>query len=277
MWACLLTSLLLLLKPMALAYLLFLRLSVPHFFQKKSKFFQASTGDIFGTPTEIPQNENTPYEPQSPYAIAKFYAHLITAFYRNTYGIFACNGILFNHESPRRQENCIMRKIAKAAAYYALEKKELLEVGNLDAKRDWGYAPDYVEAMWLMLQQENPGDYVIATGEIHSVRELVELAYSHVGVEIEWNGLGIDEVGVDKTSGSLCIKINPQLFRPYDPLYLVGNGSKAETVLGWKPKISFALLVEIMVNADLEEYKKKQAETLAQTAELLAQDTTIIK
>lgn len=220
--------------------------------EKKTRFYQASTSELFGKVQEIPQNENTPFYPRSPYAAAKLYGYWITVNYREAYGIYACNGILFNHESPLRGETFVTRKITRAVAriYYGLEKR--LYLGNLNAKRDWGFAGDYVEAMWLMLQKERPDDYVIATGETHSVREFVEKALSHVGIEIAWQGDGVDEVGINKKTGETIVAIDPRYFRPTEVELLLGDASKAREMLGWKPSVEFDELVHMMVEHDLD-------------------------
>lgn len=220
----------------------------------KTKFYQASTSELFGgIPETAPQNEKTPFYPKSPYAVAKLYAYWITVNYRESYGLYAVNGILFNHESPRRGETFVTRKITRAVASIIAGKQEKLTLGNLDAKRDWGFAGDYVEAMWLMLQQEKPQDYVIATGETHSVREFVELAFKEVGIEIEWKGKGLDEKGYDKKTGRLLVDVSPRYFRPAEVELLCGDPSKAEKELGWKRKVDFKGLVKMMVEADLRE------------------------
>ena len=225
--------------------------------EKKTKFYQASTSELFGGINEVPQSENTPFYPRSPYAVAKLYAYWITVNYREAYGIFACNGILFNHESPRRGENFVTRKITLGVSriYYGLQDHIIL--GNLDARRDWGYAPDYVEAMWLMLQQGDPYDYVIATGETHSVREFVEKAFEYVGIDIVWKGKGVDEVGIDRDSGRVLVKVDPRYFRPDGSRILQGDYSKAKKKLGWEPKVRFEKLVEIMMDHDLEYVKRR--------------------
>lgn len=220
---------------------------------KKTKFYQASTSELFGLVQETPQSEKTSFYPRSPYGVAKLYGYWITVNYREAYGIFACNGILFNHESPFRGEIFVTRKITLAACKQKLGMQDVLYLGNLDAKRDWGYAKDYVEAMWLMLQQEQPEDYVIASGETHSVREFVELVYKELGIDLEWHGEGIDEYGVDKKTGKTLIKIDAKYYRPSEVDLLLGNAQKAEKNLKWKPKTSFKELVKIMVEAD---YKK---------------------
>ncbi len=219
--------------------------------EKKTKFYQASTSELYGQVQEIPQTETTPFYPRSPYAAAKLYAYWITVNYREAYDIFACNGILFNHESPIRGETFVTRKITMAATKIKHGLQEKLYLGNLDAKRDWGFAGDYVEAMWLMLQQEKPDDYVIATGETHSVREFVELAFKESGFEIEWQGKGLNEVGVDISSGKVLIEIDPRYYRPTEVDILIGDPKKAREKLGWKSRIGFEKLVKMMVEEDL--------------------------
>lgn len=215
------------------------------------KFYQASTSELFGgLPETAPQNEETPFYPKSPYGVAKLYSYWITVNYRESYGVFACNGILFNHESPRRGETFVTRKITRAVASIIAGKQERLSLGNLDAKRDWGFAGDYVEGMWLMLQQEKPDDYVLATGETHTVREFVELAFKEVGITIEWKGSGVDEVGYDKRSGKILVDINPRYFRPVEVDLLQGDCKKAERILNWKRKVGFEQLVSMMVESD---------------------------
>lgn len=226
--------------------------------EKKVKFYQASTSELYGKVVESPQNENTPFYPRSPYGVAKIYGYWITVNYREAYNIFACNGILFNHESPRRGETFVTRKITIAAASIKLGLQEKLYVGNLDAKRDWGYAMDYVEAMWLMLQQDNPVDYVIASGENHSVKEFIELAFKEFDIDIEWKGSGVNEKGYCKKTGRCIIEIDPGYFRPTEVDELLGDPKKAFKELGWKPKVSFNELVKIMVNADYDLLKEKK-------------------
>jgi len=219
----------------------------------KPRFYQASTSELFGGLKDtVPQNEKTPFYPRSPYAAAKLYAYWITVNYREAYNIFACNGILFNHESPRRGETFVTRKITRAVADIVKGKQDKLYLGNLDAKRDWGYAGDYVEGMWLMLQQDKPDDYVLATGETHTVREFATLAFSYAGIDIEWIGQGIDEKGIDKKTGRILIEVDPKYFRPTEVEFLLGDPTKAEEKLGWKRKVSFEQLVEMMVKADLK-------------------------
>ncbi|KFD67694.1 hypothetical protein M514_08549 [Trichuris suis] len=220
------------------------------------KFYQASSSELFGKVQEIPQKETTPFYPRSPYAVAKQYAYWIVVNYREAYGIFACNGILFNHESPRRGETFVTRKITRAVAKIHLGFAEFVELGNLNAKRDWGYARDYVEAMWLMLQQDEPDDFVISTGETHSVREFVELAFQCIGEKIVWEGKNEDEIGRDEKSGKVRVKVNPKFFRPAEVDLLVGDSTKAKTVLGWKPTVTFPELTRMMVDSDIELMKK---------------------
>ncbi|MBM6761419.1 GDP-mannose 4,6-dehydratase [Megamonas hypermegale] len=223
----------------------------------KCKFYQASTSELFGgLPGTAPQSEKTPFYPKSPYGAAKLYSYWITVNYRESYNIFACNGILFNHESPRRGETFVTRKITIAVAKIMAGNQEKLSLGNLNAKRDWGFAGDYVEGMWRMLQQEKPDDYVLATNETHTVREFVELAFAEVGVEIEWKGKGVDEKGYDKNTGKLLVDVNPRYFRPAEVELLWGDATKAETKLGWKRKIDFKELVSMMVREDIKKYMK---------------------
>lgn len=218
----------------------------------RSKFYQASTSELYGCVREIPQTETTPFYPRSPYSAAKLYAYWMTVNYREAYGMFACNGILFNHESPLRDEAFITRKVTLAACRYKLGLQDVLYVGNLNAMRDWGYARDYVEAMWLMLQQVRSDDYVIATGQTHSVRELVELAFRELGIEIEWRGEGFDECGIDVQTQKVIVKVDPIYYRPAEVDVLLGNAEKAKRELGWEPKTSFRELVKIMIAADLK-------------------------
>ncbi len=220
--------------------------------EKKTKFYQASTSELYGKVKEVPQTEKTPFHPRSPYGVAKLYSYWITVNYREAYGMFTVNGILFNHESPLRGETFVTRKITQAACRYQCGLQDVLYLGNLDAKRDWGYAKDYVEAMWLMLQQDTPDDYVVATGQSHSIREFVELAYQELGIAIEWRGKGLNEVGVDKATGKTIVKVDPRYFRPAEVDYLLGSAAKAESRLNWKPRTSFKELVKIMMDADLK-------------------------
>tara|TARA_B100000686_G_C16738781_1_gene945291 strand:+ start:366 stop:1412 length:1047 start_codon:yes stop_codon:yes gene_type:complete len=216
------------------------------------KFYQASTSELFGgIPGTEPQNEKTPFYPKSPYGAAKLYAYWVTVNYRESYNMFATNGILFNHESPRRGENFVTKKISKAVARIYQKKQDLIKLGNLDSLRDWGHAKDFVEATWLILQQEIPEDFVIATGESHTVREFVELAFKEVGIEIAWEGKGLEEIGVDINSGSKLVEIDEQHFRPSEVEVLLGDPSKAKEKLNWKPKINFQELVSTMVQYDL--------------------------
>ncbi len=220
---------------------------------QKPRFYQASTSELFGgLPDTAPQSEKTPFYPKSPYGAAKLYAYWVTVNYRESYGMYACNGILFNHESPRRGETFVTKKITKAVAKIAQGKQEILTLGNLDAKRDWGYAKDYVECMWLMLQQETPDDYVIASGETYTVREFVDMAFAEIGVKIRWEGNGVNEKGYDATTGVLRVAIDPKYFRPAEVELLWGDPSKAVAKLGWKPKTSIKELVKLMVQYDLK-------------------------
>lgn len=237
--------------------------------EKKTKFYQASTSELYGKVQEIPQKETTPFYPRSPYAAAKLYAYWITINYREAYGIFACNGILFNHESPIRGETFVTRKITMAAAKIKYGMQDRLYLGNIDAKRDWGFAKDYVEAMWLMLQQESPEDYVIATGETHSVREFTELAFKELGIDIIWQGKGVEEVGIDASTRKIIVEIDPGYYRPTEVELLIGDPSKAREKLGWKPKVKMEELAKIMIKADEEEVLKTYpSEKLAACKEL---------
>lgn len=224
------------------------------------RFYQASTSELFGNASQVPQHEQTPFQPCSPYAVAKLYAYWITVNYRSAYNIFACNGILFNHESPIRGETFVTRKISRAVAAIAAGFQDCLFLGNLDAKRDWGYAQDYVEAMWLMLQQERADDYVIATGVAHSVREFVELAFELVDIKLIWQDSGINEKGVDVKTGKVIVAIDPIYFRPTEVNCLQGDATKAQRELGWRPKMQFKELVEYMVMADLKLLNSKRNE-----------------
>ena len=218
----------------------------------EARFYQASTSEMFGKVQEIPQKETTPFYPRSPYGVAKLYGHWITKNYRESFGLFTCSGILFNHESERRGKEFVTRKITDAAARIALGKQAFVELGNLDAKRDWGHSKDYVRAMWLMLQQDAPDDYVVATGETRSVREFAECAFKAVGFEIDWQGEGVDTVGINKANGQTVVKVNPKFYRPAEVELLLGDPSKAEQKLGWKREISFDELVTRMAQNDLE-------------------------
>jgi len=220
--------------------------------EKKSRFYQASTSELFGKVQEIPQKETTPFYPRSPYACAKLYAYWITVNYREAYGIYACNGILFNHESPIRGETFVTRKITRALARIKLGLQDRLYLGNMNARRDWGHAKDYVEMQWLMLQQDEPEDFAIATGKQYSVREFVEIAAAHVDMQIRWEGEGLDEKGVDATTGQVVVAVDPRYFRPTEVETLLGDPSKAHEKLGWTPKISFEEMVQEMMQTDLE-------------------------
>ena len=221
--------------------------------EKTTRIYQASTSELFGKVLEVPQRETTPFNPQSPYAVAKLYAFWIMKNYRESYGMYTVNGILFNHESPRRGENFVTRKITLAAAAISAGRQDKLYLGNLDAKRDWGFAPDYVECMWLIMQQPEPEDFVIATGEYHSVREFTTLAFKHVGINLRWEGKGVDERGIDEATGRVLVEVDPRFFRPCDVEELLGDPSKARETLGWNPrKTSFEDLVRIMVEADVK-------------------------
>lgn len=217
----------------------------------KTKFYQASSSEMFGKVQEVPQTEKTPFYPRSPYGCAKVFAYWITKNYRESYGIFTCNGILFNHESPRRGETFVTRKITRGLARIKLGLDQKLYLGNLDAKRDWGHAKDYVEGMWLMLQAEEPDDYILATGETHSIREFVEEAGKFLGYDIAWQGRGLEEKGIDKKTGKILVEIDLNYFRPAEVDLLIGDATKAKEKLGWEPKIKFKELVEVMVEQDL--------------------------
>lgn len=223
----------------------------------EAHFYQAATSEMFGKVQEMPQTENTPFYPRSPYGVAKLYGYWITKNYRESFGMFACSGILFNHESERRGKEFVTRKITYAAARIRQGVQDCLELGNLDAKRDWGHAQDYIRAMWLLLQNEKPKDYVIATNETRTVREFAETAFRHVGIEIGWEGEGMDEIGRDQESGRVLVKVNPEFFRPAEVELLWGNPARAEAELGWKREISFGRLVERMVKSDMELVKKE--------------------
>ena len=228
--------------------------------EKTCRFYQASTSELYGKVEEVPQRETTPFHPYSPYAVAKQYGFWMVKEYREAYGMFAVNGILFNHESERRGENFVTRKITRAAGRIACGSQDKLELGNLDSKRDWGYAKDYVECMWLMLQHDTPEDFVIATGVQHTVREFTTLAFAHNGIELEWQGSGIDEKGIDKATGKVLVQVNPAWFRPTDVDNLWGDPTKAKTVLGWNPqKTSYEELCTIMAEYDLQLAKREKA------------------
>jgi GDPmannose 4,6-dehydratase len=222
---------------------------------QKTKFYQASTSELYGKVREVPQSETTPFYPRSPYAVAKLYAYWITVNYREAYGIHASNGILFNHESPIRGETFVTRKITRAAAAIKHGLQDRLYLGNLDSKRDWGHAKDYVEGMWRMLQQKNGDDYVLATGETHTVREFVELAFSELDMKLDWSGKDIDEKAFDRATGNVVVEIDPRYFRPTEVDLLIGDPSKAKNILGWQAKTSFEDLVKEMVRADFESAK----------------------
>lgn len=217
-----------------------------------TKFYQASTSELYGKVQEVPQKETTPFYPRSPYAVAKLYGFWITKNYREAYGMFAVNGILFNHESPIRGETFVTRKITRAVARIKKGLQENLHLGNLDSKRDWGHARDYVEAMWLMLQQDKPEDFVIATGEVHSVREFVECAFKEVDINIEWVGSGLDERGIDALTGKTLVVVDPHYFRPAEVEFLLGDPTKAKQELGWEPRVTFKNLVKEMMESEMQ-------------------------
>lgn len=227
--------------------------------EKETRFYQASTSELYGLVQEVPQKETTPFYPRSPYGVAKLYGYWITVNYREAYGIFACNGILFNHESPIRGETFVTRKITRGVARIETGLEQTIFLGNLEAKRDWGHARDYVEGMHMILQAETPDDFVLSTGETRSVREFVELAFAETGRSIEWRGKGVDEIGVDKASGKTLVQIDPTYFRPTEVDLLIGDASKAHAKLGWKPKTPFAQLVKEMVASDLTEARQDAA------------------
>lgn len=228
--------------------------------EKTCRFYQASTSELYGKVEEVPQRETTPFHPYSPYAIAKQYGYWMVKEYREAYGMFAVNGILFNHESERRGENFVTRKITRAAGRIACGLQDKLQLGNLDSKRDWGYAKDYVECMWLMLQHERPEDFVIATGVQHTVREFTTLAFAHDGIDLEWRGQGLEEQGIDKATGKVLVEVNPLWFRPTDVDNLWGDPTKARTVLGWNPqKTGYEQLCAIMAEHDLQLAKREKA------------------
>lgn len=225
---------------------------------EKTRFYQASTSELYGKVQETPQNEKTPFYPRSPYAAAKLYSYWITVNYREAYNFFACNGILFNHESPIRGETFVTRKITRAVARMKLGLQDKIYLGNLDAKRDWGHAKDYVEAQWLILQQDEPDDFAIATGEHHSVREFVELAFREVGIGVNWQGEGIDEKGYDADTGKILVEVDKRYFRPTEVETLLGDATKAKERLGWAPQVTFRELVSEMVREDLKEAERDQ-------------------
>ncbi len=223
----------------------------------KTRFYQASTSELYGKVQEIPQKETTPFYPRSPYAAAKLYAYWIVVNYREAYGLYASNGLLFNHESPRRGKTFVTRKITRAAAKIKLGLQDKLFLGNMDSKRDWGYAPDYVEAMWMMLQQDTPDDFVIATGETNTVRDFVSMTFAELGITLDWQGTGVNEKGIDTASGKVLIEVDPRYFRPTEVDLLLGDPTKAKNILGWTPKVMLPELVKIMVAADYEDIKHK--------------------
>ncbi|MDP7582404.1 MAG: GDP-mannose 4,6-dehydratase [SAR324 cluster bacterium] len=225
---------------------------------EKTKFYQASTSELYGIAQEVPQNEKTPFYPRSPYAVAKLYGYWITINYREAYNLYACNGILFNHESPVRGETFVTRKITRAAARISMGKQERVYLGNLDAKRDWGHASDFVEGMWRMLQQEEPEDFVLATGVTTTIREFTERAFAEVGITLEWSGNGVDETGRDAKSGNILVSIDHAYFRPTEVDLLIGDASKAREKLGWQPTCNLQQMIEEMIKADLEEARKDQ-------------------
>lgn len=224
--------------------------------EKTVRFYQASTSELYGKVQEIPQKETTPFYPRSPYGCAKLFAYWIVTNYREAYNMYACNGILFNHESPRRGENFVTRKITRSVSKISLGQLQFFELGNLDSKRDWGHARDYVEAMWLMLQQDKPEDFVIATGEVHSVREFVEESFKFIGKSIRWEGKDVEEVGIEEGSNIVRVKVNPKYYRPTEVDFLLGDPTKAKEKFGWQPKINFLNLVKDMMESDLVLMKK---------------------
>ena len=224
----------------------------------KTKFYQASTSELYGMVQEVPQNEKTPFYPRSPYAVAKLYGYWITINYREAYNLYACNGILFNHESPVRGETFVTRKITRAVARISMGTQERVYLGNLDAKRDWGHASDFVEGMWRMLQQEEPEDFVLATGVTTTIREFTERSFAEVGITLEWSGNGVDETGRDAKSGNILVSIDPAYFRPTEVDLLIGDASKAREKLGWQPTCNLQQMIEEMIKADLEEARKDQ-------------------
>ena len=234
----------------------------------KTRFYQASTSELYGKAREVPQSENTPFYPRSPYGVAKLYAYWIVKNYREAYDLFAVNGILFNHESPRRGRRFVTRKITHAAASISCGLQDTLYIGNLEAQRDWGYAAEYTQGMWQMLQQETPQDYVLATNETHSVREFTELAFRHAGIELQWQGTGTEEQGLDISTGRPIVKVDPNYFRPTEVDLLIGDYSKAKQELGWEPQVTFEQLVKMMVESDLAAVQGKvKKQGVAQKAE----------
>lgn len=223
------------------------------------RFYQASTSELYGKVQEVPQRETTPFYPRSPYGVAKLFAYWSVINYREAYNMYACNGILFNHESPRRGETFVTRKITRSVSKIHLNQMEYFELGNLDSMRDWGHAKDYVEGMWLMLQQDSPDDFVLATGHMHSVREFVVAAFKYIGKEIVWEGKGDTEIGKEKDTGITRLKVNPKFYRPTEVEQLLGDPTKAKTILGWQPKVAFDDLVKDMMDCDLELMRKNPA------------------
>ena len=226
--------------------------------EKKTRFYQASTSELFGLVQETPQRETTPFYPRSPYAVAKLYGYWITVNYRESFGMYACNGILFNHESPRRGETFVTRKITRAAVRIKLGMEDRLYLGNIDAKRDWGHARDYVEGMWRILQQDKPEDFVLATGVTTTIRKFCEMTFRELGMEIEWQGHGVDEKGIDRNTGKVLIEIDPRYFRPAEVDLLLGDASKAKAKLGWQPKYDLEALCREMVKEDLQQAKREK-------------------
>jgi GDPmannose 4,6-dehydratase len=222
----------------------------------KTKFYHASTSELYGKVQEVPQTEKTPFYPRSPYAVAKLYSYWIVINYREAYNLHVSNGILFNHESPRRGESFVTRKVTIGAASIKAGKQDCIYMGNIDSQRDWGYAPDYVKAMWMILQQEAPSDYVIATGEMHTVREFIEKTFLILDMPIVWSGKGANEIGTDKNTGKIVVRIDPKYYRPTEVEQLLGDATKARKLLGWKPEVTFERLVEIMVKADYDAVKQ---------------------
>jgi GDPmannose 4,6-dehydratase len=225
---------------------------------EKTKFYQASTSELYGLVQEVPQKETTPFYPRSPYGVAKLYAYWIAKNYREAYNMYTCNGILFNHESPLRGETFVTRKITRAAAKISLGMQDKLFLGNLDAQRDWGHARDYVKGMWMMMQHHTPDDYVLATGETHSIRRFAELAFSHVGIQLRWDGVGVNEKGINAANGAVIIEVDPRYFRPTEVELLVGDATKARETFGWQHEIGFEALVEEMMRADVELFRKEK-------------------